>query len=63
MRFLIDEYLSPKNVDVAHAAGFDAYHVAHRGWSGLPDSSILAHVLEEEMILVTNNRHDFLQLV
>ena len=63
MRFLIDECMSPQNVAVANEAGFEAYHVAHRGWSGEPDAAILGRILEEELILVTNNRDDFLELV
>jgi predicted nuclease of predicted toxin-antitoxin system len=63
MRFLIDECLSPHLVSVAHNRGFEAYHVAHRGWSTLLDPHILKHLLDEELILVTNNRDDFLRLI
>lgn len=63
MKFLIDEGLSPELVAVAHGAGYEAYHVAHRGWSGETDASILARVIGEELVLVTNNRDDFLSLM
>jgi predicted nuclease of predicted toxin-antitoxin system len=63
MKFLIDECLSPLLVDIANECGFEAYHVAHRGWSGLKDGQLLKHLVDEELILVTNNRDDFLALV
>ncbi len=63
MKFLIDECLSPKLVRVANDRGFEAYHVAHRGWSGDPDFKILQHLIDEELILVTNNQDDFLSLI
>jgi predicted nuclease of predicted toxin-antitoxin system len=63
MRFLIDECLSPALAEAAHRAGFEAYHVAHRGWSGKTDAAILERVLNEELVLVTNNRDDFLALM
>lgn len=63
MRFLIDECLSPALVSVAHEAGYEAYHVAHRGWSGLPDRRLLRILLDEHLVIVTNNRDDFLALV
>jgi len=63
MRFLIDECLSPSLVDVAGEQGFLAYHVAYRKWSGLKDPQLLGKLLEEELILVTNNRDDFLGIM
>jgi predicted nuclease of predicted toxin-antitoxin system len=63
MKFLIDECLSPNIVTVANDRGFEAYHVAHRGWGGCTDRRLLQHLLEEELVLVTNNRDDFLDLV
>lgn len=35
----------------------------YRGWGGLTDPRLLRHLLDEELILVTNNRDDFLDLV
>jgi predicted nuclease of predicted toxin-antitoxin system len=63
MRFLIDECLSPALVTTANERGFEAYHVAHRGWGGLKDGQLLKRLIEEELILVTNNRDDFVGLV
>ena len=63
MKFLIDECLSPGLVSVANNHGFEAYHVVYRGWGGLTDPQLLRHLLDEELVLVTNNRDDFLDLV
>jgi predicted nuclease of predicted toxin-antitoxin system len=63
MKFLIDECLSPQLVDIARERSFESYHVAHRGWSGLKDGQLLKHLVDEELILVTNNRDDFLALI
>lgn len=63
MRFLIDECLSPELVTAANNRGFEAYHVAHRGWGGLKDPQLLPKLISEELILVTNNRDDFMALI
>lgn len=63
MSFLIDECLSPELVTAAYNRGFDAYHVAYRGWGGLKDPQLLQKAISEELILVTNNRDDFLALI
>lgn len=63
MKFLIDECLSPALVKVAHEAGHEAYHVAHHGWGGLTDVQLRTHLLDQDLILVTNNRSDFLALL
>src|SRR4051812_17044606 len=63
MKFLVDECLSPALVLAANERGFEAYHVAHRGWEGLKDGQLLKHLIDEELILVTNNRDDFVALV
>ena len=63
MKFLIDECLSPALVTTANDHGFEAYHVAHRGWKGLKDGQLLKQIIDEELILVTNNRDDFVALV
>jgi len=63
MKFLIDECLTPRLVSTAHGRGFDAYHVAHRGWGGLKDPQLLKRLVDEELVLVTNNRDDFVALV
>lgn len=63
MKFLIDECLSPALVNVAHGAGHEAYHVAHHGWGGLTDVQLRTHLLDQDLVLVTNNRSDFLALL
>jgi predicted nuclease of predicted toxin-antitoxin system len=63
VRFLIDECLSPALVKVAHEAGHEAYHVVHHGWGGLTDARLLTHLLDQDLILVTNNGSDFLALL
>jgi predicted nuclease of predicted toxin-antitoxin system len=61
-RFLIDECLSVELVSVAHAEGFEAYHVAHYGFAGKKDPSVFARVQQEGFVFVTNNRDDFVDL-
>jgi predicted nuclease of predicted toxin-antitoxin system len=63
MRFLADECISPALVAEANAAGYEAYHVAHRGWSAYKDAQLFALMLSENLAFVTNNRDDFLGLV
>lgn len=63
MRFLIDECLSPALVRVAREAGHEAYHVAHRGWSGQKDWQLFRTMCVEHFVLVTNNRHDWVGIV
>ena len=63
MRILIDECLSPALVEVAHDAGFEAYHVAHRGWSRLKDTALVKRAVEGGLTFMTNNRDDFVDLV
>lgn len=63
MRFLIDECLHTSLTRTANDAGFEAYHVVHRGWAGVPDHRLLDHVLREELTFVTNNGRDFKKLM
>lgn len=46
-------------VETAAAFGYAAFHVAHRGWSALPDPDVLRRTLDEDLTLVTNNWIDF----
>lgn len=62
MEFLVDECLSVRLVGVANEKEFVAYHVAHRGWSGLSDGEIAILALKHDLVLVTNNREDDLDL-
>ena len=59
IQFLIDENLSPRLVETANAFGYNAYHVAHRGWSSLKDPEVLQRILSEDLTIVTNNWIDF----
>lgn len=63
MRVLIDECLSVRLVEVAQQAGFEAYHVAHRGWAALKDPALFVRIQDESFTFVTNNRDDFIALV
>jgi predicted nuclease of predicted toxin-antitoxin system len=54
--FLIDECLSAELPAIAHALGFEAYHVAHFGFAGAPDHVVFAKVSERGFVFVTNNR-------
>ena len=63
MKFLIDECLSPALVTAANDRGFEACLVAHRGWTGLKDGQLLKQIIDEELVLVTNNRDDFVALL
>jgi predicted nuclease of predicted toxin-antitoxin system len=58
-RFLIDENLSVKLPEVAHAKGFSATHVNHLGLGGAKDWDILKIVEKDEWVLVTNNAFEF----
>lgn len=62
MNFLVDECLHVSLVDVLHAAGHLARHVARCGMQGYADHSILKAALEEDLVLVTNNAVDFRRL-
>lgn len=61
-RLVIDECLSIELPAIAHAKGFDAYHVVHRGLAGAKDHDLRARLVEDEAVLVTNNGEDFLKL-
>jgi predicted nuclease of predicted toxin-antitoxin system len=63
IQFRIDENLSPRLVETANAFGYNAYHVAHRGWSSLKDPQLLQRVLAEDLTVVSNNRIDFRPLL
>jgi hypothetical protein len=42
---------------------FNAYHVTRRGWGSDSDSELLAHMLDEDLTLVTNNWKDFRPMI
>jgi len=58
-RFLVDENLSVFLPKTAHARGYDATHVNHRGLHQAKDWEILQVAREEDWILVTNNAIEF----
>ena len=62
LAFLIDECLSLDLVAHAQARGLHATHVIFRGLQGRPDRDLVASALQEDFVLVTNNRKDFLRL-
>lgn len=58
-RFLIDENLSVKLVEIARNRGYEAYHVAHYGLQSAKDWDLLRTIRDEDFILVTNNVLEF----
>ncbi|HVH81463.1 MAG TPA: DUF5615 family PIN-like protein [Stellaceae bacterium] len=62
MKFLIDECLTIGLAVDAHAAGFEAYHVAHIGKAGWQDWNVAEFAVRGDLILVTNNGLDFLKV-
>lgn len=63
LRFLFDECVASSLVELAHARGYEAYHVAHRGLAGANDRELLSVLIAEELVLVTNNGPDFTALI
>lgn len=62
MRFLVDECLHTSLVSVAHAAGYEAYHVVYYGLQGAKDHELMKHIRKQEFVFVTNNASDFKKL-
>ena len=58
---LVDECLSVALVAVAKARGLQAVHVAHIGKGGWQDWNLVPFALENDYVLVTNNRRHFLR--
>jgi predicted nuclease of predicted toxin-antitoxin system len=63
LKFLIDECLHTSLLKVAYDAGYEAYHVNHRGKSGAGDEELMRIALAEELTIVTNNADDFRRLI
>ena len=55
----MDENLSVRLPETAHARGYEATHVNHYGLRQSADWDILKIVAEEDWILVTNNTIEF----
>jgi predicted nuclease of predicted toxin-antitoxin system len=60
-RFLIDECLTFGLVAVAMERGFQADYVSHLGKRGWSDWNLVSYALDNDYVLVTNNRRDFLK--
>jgi predicted nuclease of predicted toxin-antitoxin system len=60
-RFLIDECLSGELVATAKARGHDATYVPYLGKSGWQDWNLVPFAIENDYIIVTLNRRDFLK--
>ena len=60
-RFFIDECLSAQLVAVAKARDLDVDFGPHIGKAGWQDWNLTRFALENDYILVTNNRRDFLK--
>lgn len=53
MRFLLDEGLSPRLVDLLAAAGHDVVHVRAIGLISAPDPVILGRAVDDQRVLIT----------
>ncbi|WP_291866928.1 DUF5615 family PIN-like protein [Bradyrhizobium sp.] len=60
-RFLIDECLSGDLVATAKARGHEADYVPHIGKGGWQDWNLVPFAVENDYIIVTLNRRDFLK--
>lgn len=64
MRLFIDESLSPRLARHLNESGLhDATHPLLGGGRGQPDHRVLARVIAEDRVLVTQNARDFRKLV
>jgi len=60
-RFLVDECLTADLVAVAKVRGYDADYVPHIGKGGWQDWNLVPFAVDNDYILVTVNRRDFLK--
>lgn len=60
-RFLIDECLSGDLVATAKARGYEADYVPHIGKGGWQDWNLVPFAVDNDYIVVTLNRRDFLK--
>lgn len=60
-RFLIDECLTSDLVAVAKSRGYDAAYVPHIGKGGWQDWNLVPFAVNNDYIIVTVNRRDFLK--
>lgn len=55
--------MTVKLCTLAHERGYEAYHVAHHGMGSWKDLQVFRRLAEESLVLATNNREDFVDLV
>jgi hypothetical protein len=60
-KILIDECLTAALVEVARKKGFVADYVTWIGLKGAKDWTIVPHAIDNDFIVATNNRRDFLR--
>jgi predicted nuclease of predicted toxin-antitoxin system len=60
-RLLVDECLSVGLVAVAKSRGLPADHVTWLGKSGWQDRNLTAYAVDNDYVMVTNNRRHFLR--
>ncbi|MGL4176666.1 MAG: DUF5615 family PIN-like protein [Dermatophilaceae bacterium] len=53
MRFLVDECLPLRTVDLLHNHGHDAIHVTMLGIAGSPDAAVLERAVAEDRVLLS----------
>jgi predicted nuclease of predicted toxin-antitoxin system len=53
MRFLLDENLSPKLVDLLRTAGHDVVHVRDLNLASAPDESVIAAAIMDDRVLIS----------
>lgn len=63
IRFLLDECVSPLLQAVAEEFGYHATFIDHLGWRTLKDHQLLPRLIEKDLVLVTNNREDWIALL
>lgn len=61
-RLLIDECLHPGLVAIAKERGIVADYGPHIGKTGWQDHNLVPFAIENDYLIVTNNRRDFLKL-
>lgn len=59
VRFLFDECVSPRLVELIFDHGYIGSHVVREGLRGRPDHEIANYAVEAGRILVTNNGRDY----
>ena len=62
MKLWIDEDLTPRLVDPAHAHGYEATSNRDRGLLGATDAALYEVVVDGDYVFVTNNEQDFRRL-